>query len=316
MRFRQLGASGLTVSKVGLGTSNFATKLDGAGSRVVVHAALDAGITLFDTSDSYGPSEERLGAALGKARDDVVIATKFGNDVRARGNSNGEDWGVRGSRRYVRRSVENSLRRLGTDWIDLYQMHSPDPASPIEETLSTLDDLVREGKVRYLGSSNFAGWQVADAEWVARTRNLERFVSAQNNYSLLDRAVETDLVPALDKFGIGLLPYYPLASGLLAGKHRRGEAAATSGRGKVSGRSSALTDDVSAIVEALAGYAAERSIGLLDVAVGGLAAQPSVASVIAGASSPGQVVANVAAGEWEPTAADLAELDEVTSVPI
>ena len=197
MEFRRLGNSGLVVSVVGLGTNNLGLRLDFERSREVVHAALDEGITLFDTADSYGASEERLGELLAGRRDDVVIATKFGSDVRRRGLDNGEDWGARASRRYVRRAVESSLQRLRTDWIDLYQLHRPDPLTPIEETLSVLTDLVREGKVRYLGSSNFAAWQVADAEWTARTRGLERFVSAQNEYSWLHREAEADLLPAL-----------------------------------------------------------------------------------------------------------------------
>jgi aryl-alcohol dehydrogenase-like predicted oxidoreductase len=288
-------------------------KLDMDGSREVVRAALDEGITLFDTADSYGESEARLGELLQGSRDDVVLATKFGSDVRSRGNDNGEDWGARGSRRYIRRAVESSLRRLRTDWIDLYQMHRPDPATPIEETLAALDDLVREGKVRYLGNSNFTGWQVADAEWTARTRNLTRFVSAQNEYSWLERDVETDLVPALEHYGIGMLPYFPLASGLLTGKYRRGQAAPEGSRIQAWGRESDLTDDVFDVVEALESFAKERDIRLLDVAIGGLAHQPSVGSVIAGATSRDQVRSNVAAGNWQPSAEDLDELREITA---
>jgi aryl-alcohol dehydrogenase-like predicted oxidoreductase len=276
-----------------------------------VHAALDEGITLFDTSDSYGRSEERLGRLLEGRREDVVIATKFGSDVRKRGNDNGTDWGARGSRRYILRAVESSLRRLRTEWIDLYQLHFPDPATPIEETLSALDDLVRQGKVRYLGSSNLSGWQIADAEWTSRTRHLHRFVSAQNEYSLLNRDIERDVVPALEQYGIGLLPYYPLANGLLTGKYRRGESPASGTR--LAGRESLLTDEAFDVVEALEGFAKSREVSLLDVAIGGLAAQPAVASVIAGATSAEQVRANVAAGLWEPTLEDLAELDAVTS---
>ena len=190
MEFRRLGRSGLTVSVVGLGTNNFGMKLDFDECRVVLDAALDAGITLIDTADSYGESEARLGELLAGRRDDVILATKFGSDARARGNGNGEDWGARGSRRYIRRAVDASLRRLRTDWIDLYQLHRPDPDTPIEETLSALTDLVRAGKVRYLGHSNFSGYQTADAEWTARTSHLERFVSAQNEYSLLNTAIE------------------------------------------------------------------------------------------------------------------------------
>ncbi|MGO9751011.1 MAG: aldo/keto reductase [Solirubrobacteraceae bacterium] len=310
---RRLGNSGLAVSVVGLGTNNFGLKLDLEQSRAVVHAALDHGINLFDTSDSYGDSEQRLGEILQGKRDDVVIATKFGSDVRRLGQDNGVDWDARGSRRYIRRAVENSLRRLRTDWIDLYQIHRPDPATPIEETLSTLDDLVHEGKVRYLGHSNFSGWQTADADWVARTRNLERFISAQNEYSLLKRGIEADLVPALERYEIGLLPYFPLASGLLTGKYRRGEAAPQGSRIQAWKRESVLTDNTFDVLEKLEAFAGEHSITMLDVAIGGLAAQAAVSSVIAGATSPQQVAANVKAGEWQPTAADLAEIDRITS---
>ena len=313
MEFRRLGESGLVVSVVGLGTNNLGMKLDDEQSREVVHAALDEGITLFDTSDSYGASEQRLGALLEGRRDDVVLATKFGSDVRNRGGDNGEDWDARGSRRYIRRAVESSLRRLRTDWIDLYQLHRPDPSTPIEETLSALSDLVREGKVRYLGSSNFTGWQVADAEWTSRTRGHERFVSAQNEYNVLKRDVEDDLVPALEQYGIGLLPFFPLASGLLSGKYRRGEAPPEGSRIQAWGRESVLTDAVFDVVERLEAFARARSISLLDVAIGGLAAQPAVASVIAGATSRAQVAANVAAGTWEPSLDDLAELDDLTA---
>ena len=301
------------MSVVGLGTNNLGMKLDMDQSREVVHAALDEGITLFDTADSYGASESRLGELLAGKRDDIVLATKFGSDSRSRGNDNGEDWGARGSRRYIKRAVESSLRRLRTDWIDLYQLHRPDDATPIEETLSALDDLVREGKVRYVGSSNFTGWQVAEAEWTSRTRNLERFDSAQNEYSWLERDIEDDLVPALEHYGIGLLPYFPLASGLLTGKYRRGEKAPEGSRIAAWGRESVLTDETFDVIEKLEAFAAERSISLLDVAIGGLAAQPAVSSVIAGATSREQVAANVRAGNWQPSVADLAALDEITS---
>jgi aryl-alcohol dehydrogenase-like predicted oxidoreductase len=313
MDFRRLGNSGLVVSVVGLGTNNLGMKLDMEQSREVVTAALDEGITLFDTSDSYGASEERLGELLEGSRDDVVLATKFGSDVRSRGLSNGEDWGARGSRRYITRAVEASLRRLRTDWLDLYQMHRPDPVTPIEETLSALGDLVRSGKVRYLGSSNFTGWQVADAEWVSRTRHLERFVSAQNEYSWLSRGIEADLVPALESYGIGLLPYFPLANGLLTGKYRRGEAPPEGSRIHTWRREAVLTDATFDLLEALESFAKSRGVGPLEIAIGGLAAQPAVASVIAGATSREQVAKNVAAGSWQPTLEDLAELDEMTS---
>jgi aryl-alcohol dehydrogenase-like predicted oxidoreductase len=310
MEFRRVGNSGLVVSAVGLGTNNFGMKLDLAQTREVVDAALANGITLFDTADSYGASEERLGEILEGRRDDVILATKFGSDVRKRGLSNGEDWDARGSRRYIIRAVESSLRRLRTDWIDLYQLHWPDPRTPIEETLSALDELVRTGKVRYLGSSNMRGWQVADAEWTARTQHLHRFVSAQNEYSLLNRGIESDLVPALEQFGIGLLPYFPLASGLLTGKYRRGVPAPENSR--LANRPERLTDDAFDKVEALESFAKERGVTILDIAIGGLAAKPAVASVIAGATSREQVERNVAAGDWRPTAEDLAELDAIT----
>jgi aryl-alcohol dehydrogenase-like predicted oxidoreductase len=313
VEFRHLGNSGLVVSVVGLGTNNLGMKLDEDQSREVVHAALDEGITLFDTSDSYGASEQRLGNLLQGRRSDVILATKFGSDARARGNDNGEDWGARGSRRYIRRAVESSLRQLQTDWIDLYQLHFPDPGTPIEETLSALSGLVTEGKVRYLGSSNFAGWQVADAEWTARTHGYQRFISAQNEYNLLQRTAEDDLVPALEEYGIGFLPYFPLASGLLTGKYRRGEAPPEGSRIQAWGREASLTDDAFDTLEGLQAFARARSISLLDVAIGGLAAQPAVSSVIAGATSRAQVAANVAAGAWQPSPDDLAELDELTA---
>jgi aryl-alcohol dehydrogenase-like predicted oxidoreductase len=312
MDFRRLGNSGLVVSVVGLGTNNLGMKLDLDQSREVVTAALDEGITLFDTADSYGASEERLGELLSGHRDDVVLATKFGSDVRRLGGDNGADWGARGSRRYIRRAVESSLRRLRTDWIDLYQLHKPDPQTPIEETLAALTDLVREGKVRYLGSSNFSGFQTADAEWTARTRGLERFISAQNEYSWLERGIEADLVPALEHYGVGLLPFFPLASGLLTGKYRRGVSAPAGSRIADWGRESVLTDATFDVIEALESFAKQRGVSLLDIAIGGLAGKPAVASVIAGATSRAQVVANVAAGSWRPGTDDLLELDELT----
>jgi len=315
MEFRRLGQSGLVVSVVGLGTNNLGMKLDEESGQAVVHAALDAGVTLFDTADSYGQSEERLGRFLRGHRDNVVIATKFGSDVRRRGNDNGDDWGARGSRRYIRRAVEASLRRLQTDWIDLYQMHQPDPATPIDETLSTLDDLVHEGKIRYIGHSNFSGWQVAHAEWTARQRDCTRFVSAQNEYSLLHKDIEADLVPALQEYRIGLLPYFPLASGLLTGKYRRDVEAPVGSRIESWGMQSRLNTETFDVVDRLQQFADERGRTLLDVAIGGLAARPTVSSVIAGATSPAQVQANVAAGQWIPTDADRADLESLPGLP-
>ncbi|WP_375486856.1 aldo/keto reductase [uncultured Jatrophihabitans sp.] len=313
MDFKHLGNSGLVVSVVGLGTNNLGMKLDMDGSREVIDAAFDNGITLFDTSDSYGASEERLGELLQGRRDDIVLATKFGSDAGRLGNGNGADWGARGARRYVIKAVEASLRRLRTDWIDLYQMHRPDPETPIEETLSALDDLVRAGKVRYVGSSNFSGFQIAEAEWQARTQGLTRFVSAQNEYSWLERGLEADVVPALEHYGIGLLPFFPLASGLLTGKYRRGEAAPEGSRIQAWGRESDLTDHAFDVIEGLESFAKARDVELIDVAMGGLAAKPTVASVIAGATSRAQIERNVAAGDWKPSPSDLAELDDLTS---
>ncbi|MEO7447283.1 MAG: aldo/keto reductase [Humibacillus sp.] len=312
MTHRQLGDSGLTVSTVGLGCNNFGRRLDQEATTAVVKAALDAGVTLFDTADIYGlgESEEMLGKALGAERENVVVATKFGMDMQG---ANGPDWGVRGSRRYIRTAVEASLRRLGTDWIDLYQLHRPDPRTPIGETLAALDELVREGKVRYLGSSNLTGWQIVDADWTARGAGSERFVSAQNEYSLLERDVEDEVVPACEHVGVGLLPFFPLASGLLTGKYRRGESAPEGTR--LASMGDRLAEADWDTVERLEGYAAERGVRLLDVAIGGLAAQPAVASVISGATSPQQVRDNVAAGAWQPSASDLAALDEITTQP-
>jgi aryl-alcohol dehydrogenase-like predicted oxidoreductase len=306
MAHRRLGDSGLVVSVVGLGCNNFGRRIDIDATRAVVDAAVDEGVTLFDTSDSYGESETFLGEALRGRRDDVVLATKFGSDL---GGRLGADWGARGSRRYIRRAVESSLTRLQTDWIDLYQLHFPDPATPIEETLAALDELVHEGKVRYIGSSNYAAWQVTEADWIARTSGGARFVSAQNHYSLLERDVERELVPACLAHGVGLLPYFPLANGLLTGKYRRGEQAPAGSR--LADRPDRLTQTAFDTVEALEKYAAERGRTLLDVAIGGLAARPAVGSVIAGATRPEQIVANVAAGSWQPTDSDLTALDEI-----
>lgn len=310
MSYRRLGESGLVVSVVGVGCNNFGRKLDLEGTRAVVDAALDAGINFFDTADIYGnphgTSEEYLGAALRGRRDDVVIATKFGMNM---DGMNGPDHGARGARRYIMRAVEASLRRLGTDYIDLYQMHEPDPGTPIEETLSALDDLVRAGKVRYLGNSNFSGWQIADADWTARSAGLTRFISAQNHYNLLHRSAEAEVIPACQRFGLGLLPFFPLANGLLTGKYRRGEApppgSRLAGGGRYAERFAAAPWDT---IEAIEKYAQARGLTMLQVAIGGLAAQPAVTSVIAGATSPEQVRANAAAGSWQPTAEELAEL--------
>ncbi|AEE46075.1 aldo/keto reductase [Cellulomonas fimi ATCC 484] len=314
MTFRRLGSSGLTVSVAGLGCNTFGATLAPEGVGELVAAALDSGITFFDTADVYGgapgQSEELLGAALEGRRDDVVVATKFGMDV---GGLNGPDWGARGSRRYVRRAVEGSLRRLRTDRIDLYQMHAPDPLTPVGETLAALDELVAEGKVLYVGSSNFAPWQVVDADWVARTAHVQPFVSAQNRYNLLDRSAEAELVPALERVGAGLIPYVPLASGLLTGKYRRGAGAPEGTRlARMPQRLAAADFDR---IEALETLAQEWGVDLPTLALGGLAAQPAVASVIAGARTPDQLRANVAGILWEPTLEQLAALDDTAPGP-
>ncbi|WP_433314149.1 aldo/keto reductase [Micromonospora chersina] len=311
MTYRRLGDSGLVVSVVGIGCNNFGRKLGLDGTRAVVDAALDAGINFFDTADIYGEpqggSEELLGQALKGRRDDVVVATKFGMDMHG---LNGPDHGARGARRYIARAVEASLRRLDTDHIDLYQMHEPDPGTPIDETLSALDDLVTAGKVRYLGNSNFAGWQIADADWVASSNGRSRFISAQNHYSLLERSVEAEVIPACERFGLGMLPFFPLANGLLTGKYKRDEAppagSRLSGGGRYAERLAAADWDT---IEAISEFAAERGVSMLQVAIGGLAARPAVTSVIAGATTPEQVRANAEAGTWQPTDEDLDALD-------
>jgi aryl-alcohol dehydrogenase-like predicted oxidoreductase len=305
-----LGRSGLVVSTVGLGTNNFGFKIDATAARAVIDAAIDEGVTLFDTADSYGASEEVLGEALEGRRDRIVLATKFGSDLRG---ALGPDFGARGSRRYIRRAVERSLRRLRTDWIDLYQLHFPDRSTPIEETLAALTELVHEGKVRYIGSSNLTGWELVEAEWTARSGGFERFISAQNNYSWLDRRIEAEVVPAARRYDVGVIPYFPLASGLLTGKYRRGEPPPEGSRIQAWGRQATLTDARFDIIEKLESFAAERGVGLLDVAIGGLAARPGVASVIAGATTPDQVKANVAAGAWRPGDDDQRVLDELTT---
>ena len=298
-RTRALGEGGPEVSVVGLGTNNFGGRIDYEQSKAVLDAAIEEGITLLDTADIYsqGTSEEFIGRALEGRRDRVLIATKFGKPMAANPSES------RGAPAYVRWAVEGSLRRLRTDVIDVYQMHEPDPSTPIEETLGALDELVREGKVRFIGSSNFSPAQVCEAEELARERGLTRFVAAQNEYSLVEREAEDELLPLCEELGIGMLPYFPLASGLLTGKHAVGQ---TPTEGRLSGRT--IPDEHWQRVEALQRYADERGVSLLDVAVGGVAAMPAISSVIAGATKPEQVRANVKAGEWEPTADDLAAL--------
>jgi aryl-alcohol dehydrogenase-like predicted oxidoreductase len=310
MRYQPLGTSGLLVSAVGLGCNNFGGRIDTATARAVVDAAVDAGVTFFDTADIYGDgggSEDALGEILHGRREQVVIATKFGFQPFDMGY--GPAAGAKGSRRYVRQAVEASLRRLRTDWIDLYQLHSPDPVTPIEETLAALDELVQAGKVRYVGHSNLAGWQIADAAHLAASAGWTPFISAQNEYSLLERGVEADVVPACGHFGLGLLPYFPLARGLLTGKVSR-EGGIPAGT-RLAGQPQHVTEDRLDRVEALREWAGTNGRTVLEVAVGALAAQPAVASVIAGATRPEQVTANVAAADWRPTTDELAEIDAI-----
>jgi aryl-alcohol dehydrogenase-like predicted oxidoreductase len=312
MTYRPLGDSGLMVSTVGIGCNAFGRRVDPDGVREILDAAQDVGVTLLDTADVYGgqgASEQMLGEAMQGRRDEFVVATKFGMDMQG---ANGPDHGARGSRGYVRRAVESSLRRLRTDYLDLYQYHEPDGVTPVEETLSVLTDLVREGKVRYVGVSNVSGWQVADAEWTARSAGLEPFVSVQNRYSLLDRTVEEEVVPACEQFGLGMLPYFPLEYGLLTGKYRRG-AAAPAGSRAAAMPSPWLENADWVRIERLEKYAEQRGVSVLDVAIAGLAAQPVVASVISGATRGDQVRANAAALAWTPDGADLAELDAITA---
>jgi len=296
MQLRRLGSSGLKVSVIGLGCNNFGMRIDQAQTRMVVDAALDAGINFFDTADIYGGSKSEvfLGEALKGRREKAVLATKFANPM-------GEGAYLRGgARRYIVKAVEDSLRRLQTDHIDLYQMHVPDPETPIEETLRALDDLVRAGKVLYIGNSNFTGWQIADADWTSRTGGLERFVSAQNNFSLLERGVEREVLPACERFGLGLLPYFPLASGLLTGKYQRGEPPQQGTRLAAWGKrgAAALNDRNFDRLEALERWAEQRGRRILDLAFAWLLGHGVVSSVIAGATSPEQVQANARCAEW------------------
>lgn len=312
--YRRLGKSGLTVSVVGLGCNNLGRAKtvteSQEGTDAVVHAAVDAGITLFDVADTYGRepglSESMLGAALGSRRDGVVVATKFGMDMRG---ANGPDFGARGSRRYIVRAAEASLRRLGTDWIDLYQFHTPDPLTPIEETLAALDDLVTSGKVRYIGHSNRAGWQIAEAEFVARANGATRFISSQNHYNLLDRRAELEVTPAAEAYGLGVLPYFPLANGLLTGKYAPDSAPEGSRLSHT--RTNMVRDADWDQLGRFSAFAAERRLSEVQVAFSWLAAQPAVSSVIAGATSPEQIRQNAEAVAWVPSAAELDELDAI-----
>jgi aryl-alcohol dehydrogenase-like predicted oxidoreductase len=310
VQIRNLGASGLRVSAIGLGCNNFGGRIDLEASRKVIHKALDLGITLFDTADTYGErggSETCMGQILGDDRKRIVLATKFGNPM--------DDAGVKlgGSRRYILSEVEDSLRRLRTDWIDLYQIHQPDPLTPIEETLRALDDLVRQGKVRYIGCSNFAAWQVMEAQWTAKTCGLHAFVSCQDEYSLVYRKPEAELLPAMRKLGLGLLPYFPLASGLLTGKYRRNTTLPAGTRLATTQRLADryLTSRNWEIAERLGDFATQCGHSMLELAFSWLLTQSPVASVIAGATRPEQLEQNVSAGAWALTADELAEVDRI-----
>ncbi len=313
MEIRNLGQSGLRVSAIGLGCNNFGGRIDFETTRKVIHKALDLGITLFDTADTYGNrggSETEMGQVLGDERKRIVLATKFGNPM--------DDAGVKigGSRHYIMQTVEDSLRRLRTDWIDLYQIHAPDPRTPIEETLRALDDLIRQGKVRYIGCSNFLAWQVVDAQWTAKAHGLNAFISCQDEYSLLVRdVVEPQLKPAMLKFGMGLLPFFPLASGLLTGKYRRNMALPAEARlariERLADRY--LTERNWLVAERLADFVKGRGYTMLELAFSWLLSRQPVASVIAGATGPEQLEQNVKAGNWQLSDGELEEINRITA---
>ncbi|MBC7724426.1 MAG: aldo/keto reductase [Burkholderiaceae bacterium] len=313
--YRTLGTSGLVVSTIGLGCNNFGRDRTFTqtqeGTDAVITAAIDAGVTLFDTADIYGSarglSETLMGNALRGRRSDIVLATKFGMDM---AGTNGPDWGARGSRRYIRIAVENSLRRLQTDWIDLYQLHVPDPVTPIEETIAALDELITEGKVRYIGHSNLPGWQIAQAEYVAQLGAHPKFISAQDEYSLIVRGVEDEVLPATRALGIGFLPYFPLFNGILTGKFSRDGGPADS---RIMHTKPQLLEAVPWVaVDRYAEFCAERGVGMLEATFAWLLAQPGLTSVIAGASRPEQIVQNAdAATSWNASEADIAEISEI-----
>ena len=315
MEYRNLGSSGLQVSLAGLGCNNFGRRCDAARTREVIDKAVELGVTFFDTADIYGPrglSEEFMAPAIKPHRRNIVLATKFTAPM-----GEGPLW-AGGSRRYVMEAVDDSLRRLDTDYIDLYQVHFPDRTTPIEETMRALDDIVRAGKVRYIGCSNFDGWQVVEAQWIARTQHLTPFISAQNQYNLLERKVERELVPAAKKYGLGVLPYFPLASGFLTGKYRPGEAAPEGTRlAAMQGRGAEriLNDENYATLQKLEEFAQQRGHSMLELAIGWLASQPHVASVISGATSPEQLEQNAAAVAWKLTPEELAEVDRIVPRP-
>jgi aryl-alcohol dehydrogenase-like predicted oxidoreductase len=314
MEYRALGHSGLKVSAVGLGCNNFGMTIDETQTKAVVTAAIDHGITLFDTADIYGgkgTSETYLGKALGKNRRDVLIATKFGNPMGDGPYARG------GSRRYITHAVEESLRRLKTDYIDLYQIHTPDPDTPIEETLRALDDLVHSGKVRYIGCSNFSGWQLVEAQWTAATSGLTPFISAQNRYSVLSREIEIDLTEPAEQYGVGILPFFPLESGLLTGKYKQGKKPAKGTRwhawqGRGAMANAFWSDDKFALVNQLQNACNRDGATLLELAFGWLLSNENVSSVIAGATKPAQIKSNVEAAAYRPSQDVLSAVDDIT----
>ena len=309
MEYRNLGNSGLQVSVVGLGCNNFGMRIQQDETTSVVSKSLDLGINLFDTADVYGgrgTSETYLGVALAGRRNDVIIASKFAMPMGEGPYTSG------GSRKYIMQAVEDSLSRLGTDYIDLYQMHRPDPATPIEETMRALDDLVKAGKVRYIGHSNFSGWQTAEASLLAEQHNLTPFISAQNEYSLLQRNVEKELIPACAKFAVGILPFFPLASGFLTGKYRPGQEPPEGTRlsaGRFGERY--LSDDNFDVLAKLEAYAQDNGHTILELAMSWLASQPEIGSVIAGATKTEQVESNASAADWKMTAEQVDEVREL-----
>ena len=312
MEYRNLGSSGLRVSLVGLGCNNFGMRLDLEQTRAVVDRAFDLGITLFDTADMYGGrggSETQLGKILGHRRKDIVLASKFGMAMSDDGTKIGA------SRRYIMSAVEDSLRRLKTDWIDLYQLHQPDPLTPLDETMQALDDLVTQGKIRYIGCSNLPSWQVVESQWISKSMGLNRFVSCQDEYNILNRNLEAELIPAMQKYGCGLLPYFPLASGLLTGKYKRTEmpeGARLTDMPTFANRIY-LTDDNFDIVDNLNKFAHKTGHSILELAFGWMASRPTIASIIAGATKPEQIDANVAAVNWVLSQSEIDEVDKISA---
>ena len=312
MEYRNLGSSGLRVSLVGLGCNNFGMRLDLEQTRAVVDRAFDLGITLFDTADMYGGrggSETQLGKILGHRRKDIVLASKFGMAMSDDGTKIGA------SRRYIMSAVEDSLRRLKTDWIDLYQLHQPDPLTPLDETMQALDDLVTQGKIRYIGCSNLPSWQVVESQWISKSMGLNRFVSCQDEYNILNRNVEAELIPAMQKYGCGLLPYFPLASGLLTGKYKRTEmpeGARLTDMPTFANRIY-LTDENFDIVDNLNKFARKTGHSILELAFGWMASRPTTASIIAGATKPEQIDANVAAVNWVLSQSEIDEVNKISA---